>query len=103
MIASTASASMVTRAPSLSRASLGCSLLGPGGSRGEGLVWSPVKGPHDTAAPGFTGVGWAAETHAVCVMDAGGKIVAGFTIEHSADGIAALIRRLARHGDPGDM
>jgi len=51
----------------------------------------------------FTGVGWAAETHAVCVMDAGGKIVAGFTIEHSADGIAALIRRLARHGDPGDM
>jgi transposase len=36
-------------------------------------------------------------------MDAGGKIVAGFTIEHSADGIAALIRRLARHGDPGDM
>jgi transposase len=51
----------------------------------------------------FTGVDWAAETHAVCVMDAGGKIVAGFTIEHSADGIAALIRRLARHGDPGDM
>jgi transposase len=51
----------------------------------------------------FTGVDWAAETHAVCVMDAGGKIVAGFTIEHSADGIAALISRLARHGDPGDM
>ena len=51
----------------------------------------------------FTAIDWAAETHAVCVMDAGGMIAAGFTIEHSADGIAALIRRLARYGDPGGM
>jgi transposase len=51
----------------------------------------------------FTGIDWAAETHAVCVLDAGGKIAAEFTIEHSADGIATLIRRLARYGDPGDM
>ena len=51
----------------------------------------------------FTGIDWAAETHAVCVMNAAGKIAAGFTIEHSADGIAALIRRLARFGSPGGM
>ena len=51
----------------------------------------------------FTGIDWAAETHAVCVLDAGGKIAAGFTIEHSADGIAALVRRLARYGPPGDL
>ena len=51
----------------------------------------------------FTGIDWAAETHAVCVMDAGGKIAAEFTIEHSADGIALLIRRLARYGEPGGM
>src|SRR5439155_9001308 len=51
----------------------------------------------------FTGIDWAAETHAVCVMDAAGTIVAEFTIEHSADGIAALIRRLARYGEPGGM
>ncbi len=51
----------------------------------------------------FTGIDWAAETHAVCVMDAAGKIAAEFTIEHSADGIAALIRRLARYGAPGDL
>ena len=51
----------------------------------------------------FTGIDWAAEAHAVCVMDAGGKIVAGFTIEHSADGIALLIGRLARYGTPGGM
>lgn len=51
----------------------------------------------------FTGIDWAAQTHAVCVMDAAGLIVAEFTIEHSADGIATLIRRLARYGIPGDM
>src|SRR6476469_5316953 len=33
-------------------------------------------------------------------MDAGGKIAAGFTIEHSAAGIALLIGRLARYGNP---
>jgi len=51
----------------------------------------------------FTGIDWAAETHAVCVTDAGGKIAAGFTIEHSADGIALLARRLARYGEAGVM
>jgi transposase len=48
----------------------------------------------------FTGIDWAAVTHAVCVMDPAGKIVAEFTIQHSADGIDRLIRRLARYGDP---
>ena len=51
----------------------------------------------------FTGIDWAAETHAVCVTDAGGKIAAEFTIEHSADGIALLARRLARYGEAGVM
>jgi hypothetical protein len=51
----------------------------------------------------FTGIDWAAETHAVCVTDAAGKIVAEFVIEHSADGIATLIRRLARYGAAGGM
>lgn len=51
----------------------------------------------------FTGIDWAGATHAVCVMDAAGKIIAEFTIEHSADGIATLIRRLARYGDPAGM
>ena len=51
----------------------------------------------------FTGIDWAAETHAVCVLDAAGKIAAEFVIEHSADGIATLIRRLARYGEAGDL
>jgi len=51
----------------------------------------------------FTGVDWATENHAVCVVNAAGKIVAQFTIEHSAAGIAMLIGRLAKFGDPGDV
>ena len=51
----------------------------------------------------FTGIDWAAEAHAVCVLNAAGKVVAEFTVEHSATGIAALIRRLARFGDSGDL
>ena len=48
----------------------------------------------------FTGIDWAAATHAVCVINAAGEIIAEFTIAHSADGITQLIRRLARYGDP---
>ena len=51
----------------------------------------------------FPWIDWAADTHAVCVMNAAGKIVAGFTIEHSAGGIAALVRRLAGYGEAAGM
>ncbi len=51
----------------------------------------------------FVGVDWASTVHAVCVMDAAGKILSQFTIEHSADGIAMLVRRLAKLADPADV
>jgi len=51
----------------------------------------------------FTGIDWASAEHAVCVLDAAGKIATQFTIEHSAEGIASLVRRLARYGDPADL
>ncbi|MGH8938226.1 MAG: IS110 family transposase, partial [Actinomycetes bacterium] len=51
----------------------------------------------------YVGLDWAAATHAVCVMSAAGKVLAQFTIEHTSDGIASLIRRLAKHGDPSDL
>ncbi len=51
----------------------------------------------------FTGIDWAAETHAVCVLDVAGKVAVEFTIDHSADGIAVLLRRLARYGGAGVM
>ena len=51
----------------------------------------------------FTGIDWASAEHAVCVLDAAGKITAQFTIAHSAEGIASLVRRLDRYGDPADL
>lgn len=51
----------------------------------------------------FVGVDWAAASHAVCVLDATGKQVTAFIIEHSADGLAGLTRRLAELGDPAAM
>jgi transposase len=51
----------------------------------------------------FVGLDWAAEVHAVCVMDAAGQIVDAFTIKHSAEGIAALVERLARYGEAADL
>ncbi len=51
----------------------------------------------------FVGIDWAAESHAVCVMDQAGKVVARFTIDHSADGITTLIRRLAKYAAAEDI
>ncbi|MGH3375678.1 MAG: IS110 family transposase [Actinoallomurus sp.] len=51
----------------------------------------------------FVVIDWATEIHAVCVMDTTGQIVAQFTIAHSADGIAMVVRRLAKLGDAADM
>jgi transposase len=51
----------------------------------------------------FTGIDWAADEHAVCVIDAAGRVADRFTIDHTADGFERLIRRLARHGDPAGL
>lgn len=56
-----------------------------------------------TPEPVYVGVDWAAEIHAVCVMSAAGNVLAQFTVDHTAPGITGLIRRLAKHGDPGDV
>ena len=42
------------------------------------------------------GIDWAAEPHAVCVMDANGRIRAQFMNGHTATGFAELVRRPAR-------
>jgi transposase len=44
--------------------------------------------------PFYVGIDWAAETHAVCVLDGAGKITAEFTVAHTAEGFAELLRRL---------
>lgn len=51
----------------------------------------------------FVGIDWASEEHEVFVSgDDGGK-VDGFRFAHTQQGFDELIRRLGRHGDPGDL
>jgi len=47
----------------------------------------------------YVGLDWAAEIHAVCVLDATGKIRSQFTITHTVDGFADLLARLGRLAD----
>jgi transposase len=49
-----------------------------------------------TEALFYVGIDWAAETHAVCVLDDRGRVAGAFTIAHTADGFTDLARRLAR-------
>jgi transposase len=44
----------------------------------------------------WVGVDWATASHAVCVLDATGRMRAEFTIAHTAAGFAELLRRLGR-------
>ena len=51
----------------------------------------------------FVGIDWAAEIHAVCVLDPAGTQIAAFPVAHTADGLARLIAVLARLGDPAGI
>lgn len=51
----------------------------------------------------FAGIDWAADEHAVCVIDDHGRVTDRFTIGHTADGFERLVQRLARHGDAADL
>lgn len=42
----------------------------------------------------FAGLDWASQTHAACVIDAHGCVIAQFEIKHDAAGLAELCRRL---------
>lgn len=46
----------------------------------------------------FAGLDWAVHTHAVCVIDASGAARERFEIAHDREGLAELMRRLARFG-----
>jgi transposase len=51
----------------------------------------------------FCGIDWAAERHAVCVLDAAGTTISTFQVAHSADGLEQLVTRLCRLGDPAQL
>jgi transposase len=44
----------------------------------------------------FAGLDWGAAAHAICVVDDAGGVVGRFETEHSAEGIEAMLGRLAR-------
>jgi transposase len=46
----------------------------------------------------FAGLDWAVHTHAVCLIDAAGAVRERFEVTHDRDGLAELMRRLARYG-----
>lgn len=46
----------------------------------------------------FVGLDWATTTHAVCIIDATGHVLERFSVAHDRDGLAELLRRLARFG-----
>jgi transposase len=52
----------------------------------------------DVCSDVFAGLDWATRTHSVCVIDTAGRVVERFEIDHDRDGLAELLRRLARYG-----
>jgi transposase len=46
----------------------------------------------------YVGIDWAAQTHAVCVLDPAGRVTTRFTIGHTAEGLADLLARLGAVG-----
>lgn len=49
------------------------------------------------------GLDWAAEEHAVCVVDDAGKIVSEWMVPHTAGGLRDLIKRLAKIAPAGEI
>lgn len=48
------------------------------------------------------GVDWGGGAHAVCVIDAKGQALDRFVAGHDREGLAGLVGRLMKHGEPGD-
>ena len=46
----------------------------------------------------LAGLDWATASHAVCIIDATGRVLERFTVNHDRDGLAELLHRLARYG-----
>jgi transposase len=55
----------------------------------------------DLSPARLVGVDWAAEEHAVCVLDDTGRKLSSFTIAHSCNGFEKLVTKLAALGAPG--
>lgn len=55
----------------------------------------------DLSPARFVGIDWAAEEHAVCVLDPAGKLLRSFSIAHTRIGFELLATKLGAFGPPG--
>ncbi len=51
----------------------------------------------------YVGIDWAADEHAVCIIEADGRVADRFSIAHSAEGFEQLVSRLARRAEPAAL
>jgi transposase len=51
----------------------------------------------------FAGLDWAAAVHAICVIDNAGRVIARFAVEHTAEGIEAMLGRFARIASAAEL
>jgi transposase len=51
----------------------------------------------------FAGLDWGGERHAVCVIDEAGRIVLRFETDHDAQGLDAMLKRLAKLTPPAEV
>jgi transposase len=51
----------------------------------------------------FVGIDWAAQQHAICVLDQAGEPVTAFEVAHTAEGFDQLTSRLRRLGPPAGL
>src|SRR5215467_8632247 len=70
----------------------------PTGLSSEEAVMKYARVPRPDAPPGglSAGIDWASADHAVCVVDAAGRVVSRFGVEHTAEGLRTLVQRLAK-------
>ena len=61
------------------------------------MKYAPMSWPG--TPPGVSaGIDWASADHAVCVVDAAGAVAGRFSVEHTAEGLRAMVQGLARAG-----
>ncbi len=51
----------------------------------------------------FVGIDWGCAEHAACVLDDKGQVVLSLAVKHTAEGLAALVKALARIAEPAQM
>lgn len=51
----------------------------------------------------YAGLDWGSAEHAACVVDERGAVVAELAVKHTADGLKALLARLARIAPPTEL